>query len=43
VDPAIWWRGGAVLARTTDDPRLRKDVRDAARAQALALLEAGIA
>jgi AcrR family transcriptional regulator len=31
--------GGMVLARTTDQPRLQKDVRDAARAQALALLD----
>jgi AcrR family transcriptional regulator len=31
--------GGMVLARTTDDPRLQKEARDAARAQALALLD----
>ncbi len=32
--------GGMVLARTTDDPALRKSLRAAARQQALALLEA---
>jgi AcrR family transcriptional regulator len=31
--------GGMVLARTTDDPALRKSLRAAARQQALALLE----
>jgi len=31
--------GGMVLARTTNDPELRKSLRDAARHQALALLE----
>jgi AcrR family transcriptional regulator len=31
--------GGMVLARTTDDPRLRKKLRATARAEALALLE----
>ena len=30
--------GGMVLARTTDDPKLQKQLRTAARAQALALL-----
>lgn len=30
--------GGMVLARTTDDPQLRQSLREAARAQALALL-----
>jgi TetR/AcrR family transcriptional repressor of nem operon len=30
--------GGMVIARTTDDPRLRTELRAAARAQALALL-----
>lgn len=33
--------GGMVLARTTDDPALRSSLREAARRQALALLEAG--
>ncbi|NIA56680.1 TetR/AcrR family transcriptional regulator [Massilia sp. TW-1] len=33
--------GGMVLARTTDDPVLRASLRDAAREQALALLEGG--
>jgi hypothetical protein len=32
--------GGMVLARTTNDPVLRKSLRAAARKQALALLEA---
>jgi TetR/AcrR family transcriptional repressor of nem operon len=32
--------GGMVLARTTNDPVLRKSLRSAARHQALALLEA---
>jgi TetR/AcrR family transcriptional repressor of nem operon len=32
--------GGMVLARTTNDPALRKSLREAARSQALALLEA---
>jgi AcrR family transcriptional regulator len=32
--------GGMVLARTTDDPRLRKKLRAAARAEALAVLDA---
>ena len=31
--------GGMVLARTTDDPELRRSLRSAARRQALALLE----
>lgn len=31
--------GGMVIARTTQDPELRKSLRSAARAQALALLE----
>lgn len=31
--------GGMVIARTTDDPKLQKQLRAAARAQALALLE----
>jgi hypothetical protein len=31
--------GGMVLARTTDDAVLRRSLRHAARAQALALLE----
>lgn len=30
--------GGMVLARTTDDPKLRKELRTAARTQALALI-----
>jgi AcrR family transcriptional regulator len=33
--------GGMVLARTTDDTSLRRSLRAAARAQALALLDAG--
>jgi hypothetical protein len=32
--------GGMVLARTTNDPALRKSLRASARHQALALLEA---
>jgi AcrR family transcriptional regulator len=34
--------GGMVLARTTDQPKLQKEVRDAARAQALALLDEAV-
>jgi hypothetical protein len=30
--------GGMVLARTTDEPKLQKQLRSAARAQALALI-----
>ncbi|WP_136414599.1 TetR/AcrR family transcriptional regulator [Herbaspirillum sp. ST 5-3] len=33
--------GGMVLARTTDDPALRRSLRTAARQQALALLDSG--
>jgi hypothetical protein len=32
--------GGMVLARTTDEPKLQKELRAAARAEALALLDA---
>jgi TetR/AcrR family transcriptional repressor of nem operon len=35
--------GGMVLARTTDDPELRRSLRASARQQALALLDAGAA
>jgi hypothetical protein len=31
--------GGMVIARTTDDPGLRKTLRNAARKEALALLD----
>jgi hypothetical protein len=34
--------GGMVLARTTDDPKLKREVRDAARTQALALLDEAV-
>ncbi len=33
--------GGMVIARTTDDPELRKSLRAAARSQALAILQSG--
>jgi AcrR family transcriptional regulator len=35
--------GGMVIARTTDDPELQRQLRAAARAQALALLDSGAA